>query len=444
MQLNLRHLELTATIVLLVLVALCVCPALAQSTSTSQLRSWLGHATLTGDWGGVRTYLDNLGIDPRAEFLTESATNPIGGRAQAARYTQEIDFGADLDLNRLVALSNGKVQITLTDDTGRSLSDDAIDNQFQVQELFVADQSFRLSELNYQQDLFTDKISLEAGWAPVGDSFAQPMIFCAFQNAVFCGHASAMTINSGIHNFPFAQWGAHVKVHPEPEFYIATGLYQVNPNEVKSNGGFDLSFSGTGVFVPIELAWLPDWSGALPGAYKLGAYYNSSNTPDVLTDVNGRSAGLTAAPFKTREGRWGAYLIVNQTIYRFRPQSGRSLRIGGLAGMGDPETARFGYFASGGWLLQGTFSQRDDDFLAMAVAYVRTNPRLTQFQEDRDAVRPNSVGIQTYESILEIDYGARITPWLLLQPNLQYVINPGGAGTIPNSLVLGLHTDLTF
>lgn len=240
---NLSHPELAATILLLALVALFVRPVLAQSTPTSQLQSWLGQATLTGDWGGVRTRLENLGMEPRAEFLTESAANSIGGQTQAARYTQEIDFGADLDLNRLVALPNGKVQITLTDDAGRSLSNDAIGSQFQVQELFVANQSFRLSELNYQQDLFTGKISLEAGWAPVGDSFAQPMIFCAFQNAVFCGHASAMTINSGAHNFPLAQWGAHVKVRPEAEFYVATGVYQDNPNEVKSNRGFDLSLA---------------------------------------------------------------------------------------------------------------------------------------------------------------------------------------------------------
>lgn len=443
MQLNLRHLASGATILLLVLLALRVCPVLAQSMSPSQLNGWLTQATLTGDWGGVRTHLENLGIDPNAEFLTESAANPIGGQAQAARYTQEIDFGVDLDLNRLVGLPHGKVQITLTDDTGRSLSNDAIANQFQVQELFVARQSFRLSELNYQQAFFSHSISFEVGWTPVGDSFANPMMFCAFQNAAFCGHASAMTINSGAQNFPFAQWGAEINVRPESKFYFATGLYQANSNEVTSDKGFDI-FSGTGVFVPIEAGWLPDWNGALPGAYKLGAYYNSSPTPDVLTDVNGRSAGLTGAPFETREGRWGAYLIVNQTIYRFRPQSRRSLRIGGLAGMGDPETARFGYFASGGWLLQGPFSHREDDFLAMAVAYARTNPRLTQFQEDRDAVSPGSVGIQTHESIVEIDYGAWITPWLLLQPNLQYVINPGGTGNISNAFVLGIHTDVTF
>jgi hypothetical protein len=37
----------------------------------------------------------------------------------------------------------------------------------------------------------------------------------------------------------------------------------------KSNGGFDLSFSGGGAFIPVELGWLPDWSGALHGRYKL-------------------------------------------------------------------------------------------------------------------------------------------------------------------------------
>ena len=196
------------------------------------------------------------------------------------------------------------------------------------------------------------------------------------------------------------------------------------------------------MFLPVEFGWLPDWGRAdLPGAYKLGAYYNSSDTPDVLTDVNGSSAGLTGAPFKTREGRWGTYLIANQMIYRFQP---RSLRIGGLAGMGDPETARFGYFASGGWLLQGTFRDRSDDFLAMAFAYVRTNSRLTQFQEDRNAVKPGSLGVQTYEGILEIDYGAQITPWLLVRPNVQYLFNPGATGRIPNAFVLGMHTEVVF
>ena len=58
-----------------------------------------------------------------------------------------------------------------------------------------------------------------------------------------------------------------------------------------------------------------------------------------------------------------------------------------------------------------------------------------------NSVAPGSVGIQTYEGIIEIDYGARITPWLALRPNLQYVIHPGATA---NALIAGLYAQVTF
>ena len=41
-----------------------------------------------------------------------------------------------------------------------------------------------------------------------------------------------------------------------PNFYVATGIYQLNPNEDNANAGFDLSFRSTGVLLPVELGWL--------------------------------------------------------------------------------------------------------------------------------------------------------------------------------------------
>lgn len=59
-------------------------------------------------------------------------------------------------------------------------------------------------------------------------------------------------------------------------------------------------------------------------------------------------------------------------------------------------------------------------------------------------VAPGSVGIQTYESIAEIDYGMQLRRWLKIRSNLQYVINPGGTGKIPNAFVIGPYTEVTF
>jgi len=36
-----------------------------------------------------------------------------------------------------------------------------------------------------------------------------------------------------------------------------TGIFQVNPNEGNSDGGFDLSLGSTGVYIPLEFGWLP-------------------------------------------------------------------------------------------------------------------------------------------------------------------------------------------
>ena len=112
--------------------------------------------------------------------------------------------------------------------------------------------------------------------------------------------------------------------------------------------------------------------------------------------------------------------------------------------MGDTATDKYRYFWMAGGHYQGTFHGRDNDLIAFMFAYAKTNSRLTNYQEDRDSVAPGSVGIQSYESIAEVDYGALIAPWLLIRPNLQYVMNPGGTGRIPNAFVIGLTAKVTF
>ena len=134
------------------------CPAKAQQTTGGQ--PWFDQDTMTGNWGGARSTLQNAGIDLFAHFTTESAANPSGGIYQAVRYTQQIDFGADFDLDRLLRIHHAKFQFTLTDRVGGSLSADAIGNQFAVQELYGAGQNFRLAEMNYQQDFLERKVTI--------------------------------------------------------------------------------------------------------------------------------------------------------------------------------------------------------------------------------------------------------------------------------------------
>ena len=45
---------------------------------------------------------------------------------------------------------------------------------------------------------------------------------------------------------------------------------------------------------------------------------------------------------------------------------------------------------------------------------------------------------------LELTYGCAVRPGLLLQPDLQYIINPGGNKAIPNALAIGVNVVVNF
>ena len=44
----------------------------------------------------------------------------------------------------------------------------------------------------------------------------------------------------------------------------------------------------------------------------------------------------------------------------------------------------------------------------------------------------------------EINYGMAATPWLLLHPGAQYVVNPSGRKDLGDAIVFGLTTGITF
>jgi carbohydrate-selective porin OprB len=55
-----------------------------------------------------------------------------------------------------------------------------------------------------------------------------------------------------------------------------------------------------------------------------------------------------------------------------------------------------------------------------------------------------AIGVQSWEMTLEWTYGCTVRPGLLLQPSLQYVVNPGGVKAVSNALAIGVNVVLNF
>jgi porin len=84
------------------------------------------------------------------------------------------------------------------------------------------------------------------------------------------------------------------------------------------------------------------------------------------------------------------------------------------------------YFGAG-IVATGLSARRPEDKLGLAVASVH-------FGKPYRA----TAGFETHETVIELTYRAPLNDWITIQPDVQYVRNPGGDPLIEDSLVVGL------
>jgi len=88
-------------------------------------------------------------------------------------------------------------------------------------------------------------------------------------------------------------------------------------------------------------------------------------------------------------------------------------------------------YVGGGLVYTGVFSDQDQAGFAFAVARVG------------DAAETN-LGLRGGETTLEATYAYVVSDWLTIQPDVQYVISPGGDPSLDDALVIGSRLSLTW
>ena len=70
----------------------------------SMMRSpdWWNSGELTGDWGGPRNTFYDEGVSINANYLSNLAGNPVGGKSAGFTYCDNIGFELALDLEELI------------------------------------------------------------------------------------------------------------------------------------------------------------------------------------------------------------------------------------------------------------------------------------------------------------------------------------------------------
>ena len=405
------------------------------------------HPWLFGDWGGLRTKLQDKGVDLQLGYTSELALNALGGTGTEITNTDQYTAGITLDLNKLVGLPGATFQTTFTQRTGRNLVDDANLGTLQLlQEVWGRGQTTRLTQFWFDQSFDQGLVDWKIGRMTFGEDFAS--FSCDFQNLTFCGADPGNLVGDYIFNWPISQWATRVKFSLGSTGYVQAGFYDVNPRYLNLEDEVaPVFFSGsTGALIPVEFAWQPTFdNGRLPGSYKIGGWYDTSTADDVVDDVNGDLIALTGQPAMQHRGRYGGYInFEQQVLSTSSADPKRGLQVFLNAVIADDRTSTTDRQVAGGLVFTGPFDGRPEDSIGFAAGLTHVNDRVANSQEQQNSAGLGPVSVQDSEYVFELYYTIQVTQGLLFRPNIQYVIDPGGIDENPNVLVFGLKTSANF
>jgi len=421
--------------------------------------------TLTGDWGGVRKQLRDAGIEPEANDISETLSNPTGGIRQLTIYQGLLTVSLNLDLEKIANWPGASFYVDGYQISGRGLSRSAIGNLLAVSTI-EALASTRLHDLWVQQGFLDGQASFRVGQIALDDEFYISQYSEIFVNSTFgCPDTFSNDLPSGGPCYPFAVPGARFRVAPTSDLTLSAAVFNGSPApagpgdpQVRNSSGTNFLI-GEGGFMPIaELAYSFDEepiSSLRLSDVKLGAWYHTSTFPDQRRDSSRRSlADPASTGIPAMHGsNFGAYLVVDKMLWRRPDTATQGLAAFLRLGYAPPDRNLFSFEVDAGLTFKGLFPNRELDVLGVGAAFGRVGyaRRL-----DRDQVLLTGIArpIRDYEAVLELTYQARISPWWTLQPDLQLIAHPAGhvapplpasqSRAIPNALVVGLRSSITF
>jgi porin len=432
----------------IVIVILCCSAAVARSQDINEAPAGtrslgplpfqliLPREHLLGDWYGTRTSLENRGIIPTLTFVTDSLGNPSGGKEQGFTTANNVGLDLNFDLEKLCDFEGASLLLSMSYRFGGSLSANYIHNVFTVQQVFGGE-TFRLVNLAYLQKLFDDRLEFRIGRIATGDDFlVSPYNYVFVQNG-FDGNPVGIFFNSpGMTAYPNDTWGARVTLRPTARTYIMGGVYNGDPSiRDNDNHGVDFSIDGP-LFAIVEIAYQPNslpGDRGLIGNYKAGFWYDNSRFTNFNTG-------------KFERGNWGFYTLFDQVLVRFGEQG--SHRGFGIAGSflvsPDQSVSQMPYFFTAALVTRGIFPSRPLDVAGLGVVFGSFSDDLQDSQQRAQLLDPK-IGVQRHETAVELTYRfALFKSALYFQPDLQYIIRPGGTGRIPDALVLGTQVGVNF
>jgi porin len=399
---------------------------------------------LTGDWWGARSDLARRGITFDLEATIDDSKNFMGGLDTAGNSIRErLNFGIQFDTERLLGLKGGTFgavyQLQHGGNAAHELTGDAQNFAFGTN----ADGRSQLGQLWYEQK-FLDAFRLRLGKMDANDDFDVMENGLEFLNNSFSTSPTLGLMPS----FPDTATGAELFFEPDGGFYAGAGVYDGSLAHGVQTGEYGprhFASSPENLFLIAEIGQRYELTAAaskLPGKIGVGGWWDSNKFQKL--DGAGQA-----------DGNGGAYLIVDQMLWKPRHAAPVLQGTAGQPSAGGPEEEEYPGGIASCFSIAGSDPRVNEIDGSLTTGLTWTGPidarpidvwgagvTFAHFSDDLPSRDP-------YEMAVEMFYRIRFTDAISLKPDVQYIMNPSGGGLTGESprndaLVMTLRLEMAF
>ena len=402
---------------------------------------------ITGDWGGSRDRLFASGVEVFGFYNSILNGNVSGGtHPRHATYVDDAWLGFKFDLEKLVGWRGGLFVVSGINRNGDDLTTKYIGSIFSTQQSVGGQRPF-LYQVYLQQKLLDGRLRLKLGRFSASDDFNGSPLYGYSVNNGIDGDIRNVLFDTRFSAYPFAVWSAVLLYDPTPEFNVKFGVFQTSDDMFENDdNGLNWGIEGSDGYTAIaQFGWSPQFfkqpvsaktvdsksadavaMKGYPGHYWIGFTYSD-------WDLYPRFSG------GFEDHSYGFYMHADQMVYQETPGSDQGLTVFVASGYyPQREISIVPFQVNVGLNYQGLFPGRDRDHTMLHFIY-------GDLSRDYALARRVPGGhFAESEKVIELAHRFQLTPWSYFQPDLQYVIDPGGTGDIPNALVIGAQMGFTF
>lgn len=348
-------------------------------------------------------------IQPSAAYTCDFGRNFFGGASSGNFYLGVLDLALLVDFEKAKLWNGGQFYLQIENTHGSTPSVSLTNDLQYFSNIENGNQTY-LYMFWYKQNL--GRLTATIGVHDLNSEFVVSEYAGNFTNSSF-GIMPTFSLNLPVSIFPKPVLGAILNYQLSESVMFSTAIYDGEPVSRRNDlYNLDLTISSKEGFLSISEIRYANSNAEKPGEYKIGAAYHSGKFYSYKPDSDSG---------KSEKGNSTFYLVADQKLTE-------NLGIFVQAGYANKNFNTNPFYVGLGINISPFTNKRKNDIAGLAIAYCKIN------ELDESYSKNNEIAI-------EFNYSLNTGKHAIIQPIIQYIINPG-AVLANNALVAFLRVKI--